>query len=82
MPHELVAPPVIDDPVDVDLMRAIGALPRDVRAAIALHYLDDLPVEEVASTLGVHPRRRGSTFTVAAPVLAELLHEEHDDAAH
>ncbi len=82
VPHELVAPPVIDDPVDVDLMSAIGALPRMQRAAIALHYLDDLPVEEVASTLGCAPSTARVHLHRGRARLAELLHEEHDDAAH
>jgi RNA polymerase sigma-70 factor (ECF subfamily) len=80
--HEQVPPPVVDDLADVDLMRAIGALPPMQRAAIALHYLDDLPVEEVANTLGCAPSTARVHLHRGRARLAELLHEEHDDVAH
>ena len=81
VPRELVAPPVIDDPVDVesacscDRSAAAGGTRHD-RA----HLLDDLPVEEVASTLGMSAldKRAASTFTVATPVWRCC--REHDDA--
>ncbi len=37
------------------MRRALAALPDKMRAAVCLHYLADLPVEEVASTLEVSP---------------------------
>ena len=42
-------------PVSVEalaLLQALGTLPIRQRQAIVLHYLADLPVEEVAATLG------------------------------
>ena len=51
-------------PVDLDLMRAIGALPAAQRAAVVLFYFEDRPVAEVAeimdcaaSTAKVHLHR-------------------------
>lgn len=42
------------DPGEHDALRAgIAALPRQRRLAIALHYLDDLPVTEIASALDI-----------------------------
>ncbi len=38
--------------VDVDLIEAVRALPSHQRAAVALHYLEDRPVAEVADILG------------------------------
>ncbi len=38
---------------DVDLARALGALPPKQRASVVLHYLEDLPVSEVARVLQV-----------------------------
>jgi RNA polymerase sigma-70 factor (ECF subfamily) len=48
-------PPVVAEttPDHVALMEAMRQLPRGQREALALHYLVDLPIEEVADTLGV-----------------------------
>ncbi len=62
--------------VDLDLMAAIRQLPPRQRAAIALFYMEDLPVSQVADVLGC------STATVSVHLhrarnrLAELLGEE------
>ena len=77
------AEPVVSDRVaDVDLLRVIGELPPMQRAAIALHYLDDLPVDEVAATLGCAPSTARVHLHRGRMRLAALLHEEHDDVAH
>ena len=81
-PARAVEGAVADPTPDVDLLRAISQLPRMQRAAIALHYLDDLPVEEVASTLGCAPSTARVHLHRGRARLADLLHEEHDDAAH
>jgi RNA polymerase sigma-70 factor (ECF subfamily) len=41
-----------DVKVDVDVLRAVAALPRQQRAAVVLRYYEDLPVADVASALG------------------------------
>jgi len=43
----------VDRLPNVDLLRAVGALPPKQRAAVALHYLEDLPVDQVAELMGV-----------------------------
>jgi RNA polymerase sigma-70 factor, ECF subfamily len=40
---------------DIDLLRAVGELPPRQRAAVALHYLEDLPVDHVAELMEVAP---------------------------
>ena len=45
--------PVHDTVIDVDLHRALGRLPPRQRAAVALYYLEDRPVAEIASLLDV-----------------------------
>lgn len=37
---------------DQDIWRHVAALPRKQRAAVALHYLEDRPVKEIAEILG------------------------------
>jgi RNA polymerase sigma-70 factor (ECF subfamily) len=78
----LSEPTVSDQVVDLDLMRGIMSLPPMQRAAIALHYLDDLPVDEVAETLGCAPSTARVHLHRGRARLAELLHDEHDDVAH
>jgi RNA polymerase sigma-70 factor (sigma-E family) len=48
-------PPVVADsaPEHLALLAALRRLPNGQRHALALHYLVDLPIEEVAQTLGV-----------------------------
>lgn len=76
-------PDAVDVEVDVDLLRAVGALPSQQRAAIVLRYYDDLPMSEVASALGcaeatarVHLHRARSTLARRL-----VLVEEVDDVA-
>jgi RNA polymerase sigma-70 factor (ECF subfamily) len=67
---------------DLDLVRVMGQLPPMQRAAIALHYLDDLSVDEVASTLRCAPSTARVHLHRGRMRLAELLHEERDDVTH
>lgn len=39
--------------VRLDVMRALDTLPRMQRAAVSLRYLEDRPIAEVASMLGI-----------------------------
>ena len=64
-----------DDLPDVDLARAVASLAPQQRAAVALHYLDDLPVEEVAHHLGVTPSTVKQHLFRARARLATLLCE-------
>ena len=43
----------LPDPVPPELWRAVRGLPKLQRGAVALHYVDDLSVAEVAEVLGV-----------------------------
>ncbi|MFC4785842.1 RNA polymerase sigma factor [Nocardioides sp. MAHUQ-72] len=40
---------------DLDLFQAVAALPPRQRAAVALHYLEDRPVDEIALLMEVSP---------------------------
>jgi RNA polymerase sigma factor (sigma-70 family) len=66
-------------PVALDVRSALLTLPRQQRAVIALHYLDDRPVAEIAALLGCS---RGTVKTHLArgrQALAALLGEEVTD---
>lgn len=66
---------------ELDVLRAVSRLPRMQRAAVALHYLDDLSVDDVAVTLGCAPSTARVHLHRGRKRLAELLAEERDDAA-
>ena len=69
---------------DIDLIRAVGTLPPKQRAAVALHYLEDLPVNQVAELMEVAPATvRQHLFrarTHLAGALGEALEEEVGNA--
>jgi RNA polymerase sigma factor (sigma-70 family) len=60
-------------PDHVALMAALRQLPRGQRDALALHYLADLPVDEVARTLEVTVGTVKSRLTRGRRALAGLL---------
>lgn len=62
----------------LDLRRAVAALPDRMRAAVCLHYLLDLPVDEVATALDVSPGTVKSNLHDARTRLRELLGEVSD----
>jgi RNA polymerase sigma-70 factor (sigma-E family) len=70
-------PRVVPDlsPDHVVLMAALRHLPRGQRDALALHYLADLPVEEVARTLDVSTGTVKSRLARGRAALAGLLTE-------
>jgi RNA polymerase sigma-70 factor (sigma-E family) len=83
-------PPEVPDtsPEHVALMAAMRALPEGQRQAIALHYLADRPIDEVAEVLGVAPgtvksrlaRGRQTLFAVLAersPDSGDVLRSDH-----
>jgi RNA polymerase sigma-70 factor, ECF subfamily len=72
------APVMANDP-DADLMHAVGALPLRQRAAVVLFYFEDLPVAEVADTLGMSESAVKVTLHRARQALAARLGEEASD---
>lgn len=66
-------------PDHVALMSALRALPTGQRDAIALHYLADLPVTEVADLLGVSVGTVKSRLARGRITLAVLLGEPATD---
>nr|MDT0663258.1 sigma-70 family RNA polymerase sigma factor [Micromonospora sp. DSM 115978] len=73
--HRLGPPPVVADmsPDHVALMTAMRTLPLGQRHALALHYLADLPVDEVARSLGVSVGTVKSRLSRGRQALALLL---------
>jgi RNA polymerase sigma factor (sigma-70 family) len=69
----------VDDPVvDVDLHRALGSLPPRQRAAVALYYLEDRPVAEIALLLDVSSSTVKQHLHRARARLAVLLGERSE----
>jgi RNA polymerase sigma factor (sigma-70 family) len=62
-------------PVDMDVVRAIGRLPASQRAAVALFYLEDRPVSEVAELLSCSETTAKVHLHRARKRLAEILGE-------
>ena len=60
---------------DIDLLDAVGALPPQQRAAVALHYLEDLPVDQVAALMDIAPATVRQHLFRARSQLAERLGE-------
>jgi RNA polymerase sigma-70 factor (sigma-E family) len=69
------APGVVPDPSPdhVALMAALRRLPIGQRYAVALHYLADLPIEQVAGTLGVSVGTVKSRLSRGRAALAGIL---------
>jgi RNA polymerase sigma-70 factor (ECF subfamily) len=65
----------------VDVGRALAALPIEQREVVVLHHLLDLPVAEIASSLGVPIGTVKSRLSRARAALAPLLGEESFDRA-
>lgn len=60
-------------PSDSPLLAAIRQLPIRQRTAVALHYLDDLPLEQVAEAMGVAVGTVKATLHQARTTLARAL---------
>ena len=67
------------DPLDLDLLAAIGALPRQQRLVVCLHHLAGLKVDEVAADLAIAPGTVKSHLHDARSALRRTL-EVTDDA--
>ncbi len=75
-----VAPiPVVDTSVGLDLDAALGHLSPTQRAAVVLHYYQELPVHEVADALGIKPSTASVHLHRARARLGKLLGEEVSD---
>ncbi len=61
------------EPADAEFWRAVGALPTRQRDVIALHYVEDLPVAEIATALEISPGTVKSTLHDARRALAATL---------
>ena len=64
--------------VDDDLLGWIRQLPPNQRAAVVLHYLDDLPVHEVAERLGKSDKATESLLSRARRTLRTIGGGDHD----
>jgi RNA polymerase sigma-70 factor (ECF subfamily) len=65
------------EPRDLDVLEAIGLLPRMQRASIALFYLEDRPAAEIADLLGCSEATARVHLHRGRKRLAELLGEDH-----
>ncbi|OKI58055.1 sigma-70 family RNA polymerase sigma factor [Micromonospora sp. CB01531] len=76
-------PPAVADrsPEHLALLAALRELPEGQRHALALHYLVDLPVDEVAATLGVSAGTVKSRLSRGRQALAALLGSSDSDSA-
>jgi RNA polymerase sigma-70 factor (sigma-E family) len=75
-------PPPPAEPPDehLDLHEAIRSLGQEHRTVVVLHYLADLPVDDVAAVLGVPAGTVKSRLSRARAALAERLRSEVDHA--
>ena len=64
----------------VTLVRALRKLPAAQREAIALHYLADLPLHEVANTVGAPLGTVKARLSRGRVALAVLLHDQQPSA--
>jgi len=60
----------------VDLTRALGALPQDLRAVLVLHYFCDLPVNQIATELNIPAGTVKSRLSRGRAALLPTLQEE------
>lgn len=65
---------------DLELLSALRQLPLRQRMAIALHYFEDRPIDEVAELLGSAPGTVKTHLYRARQRLASLLQEDNDVA--
>jgi RNA polymerase sigma-70 factor (ECF subfamily) len=64
------------EPVDVDVVAAIQALPVRQRTAVVLYYYEDLPRQEVAELLGCSASTAAAHVHRARLRLSQVLREE------
>jgi RNA polymerase sigma-70 factor (ECF subfamily) len=76
----LPRPTEMDVSVGVDVIAAVGRLPRAQRTAIVLHYYEDRPVAEIAQLLGCSEPTARVHLHRGRRRLAELLREDGGEA--
>jgi RNA polymerase sigma-70 factor (ECF subfamily) len=69
-------PPATLEPADVDVLRAVRALPLRQRTAVVLHYFEDLSLHDVADVLDCSASTAGVHLHRARARLGGLLKEE------
>lgn len=67
------------DPIDADLWRQVAGLPVRQAQAIALFYVDDLSVDQIAEVLGCSTGTVKTHLSRARATLHETLPKEADD---
>jgi RNA polymerase sigma-70 factor (ECF subfamily) len=67
-------------PDDAEFWEAVRSLPRRQSQVVALHYLDDLPVAEIATILEMAPGTVKKHLFDGRRALARRLHTEEDEA--
>jgi RNA polymerase sigma factor (sigma-70 family) len=67
---------------DLDVRRAIEALPPAQRATVALFYLEDLPIEEIVRLLGSSRTAVKVNLHKARTKLAEAMGEQVEEVDH
>ena len=82
--NERMVPP--QDPGDLEdhleIIAALRALPEPQRQVIALHYLADLPVQEISEELGIPMGTVKSRLSRGRDALASLLDHAEGGAGH
>ena len=74
---EVVYPtPATLEPADLDMLRAVRALPLRQRTAVVLHYFEDLSLHDIADALDCSPSTAGVHLHRARARLGGLLTEE------
>lgn len=77
--HERVEPPPVASSVDLDLLAALKTLPPQQRAAVALYYFEDRPIQEIAGILNCSKSTAKAHLFKARGRLASLLHEDEGE---
>jgi RNA polymerase sigma-70 factor (ECF subfamily) len=77
--HQQVELPLPSSSIDIDLVRALKALPPQQRAAVALFYFEDRPVQEIADILSCSESTAKAHLFKARRRLASLLREEEEE---
>ena len=78
--HQQVETPEPTSSPDLDLVRALKALPPQQRAAVALFYFEDRPVKEIADILSCSESTAKAHLFKARGKLAQLLREDEGEA--